>query len=402
MPVRAADSEISIENFGKRAFLRPMQRQELEYSIRDAEERLQRPDILEMAGGDPATLAKQLGREKLMLDEGTPPDYDGPTLNKLTKKLNKCDKILTNGMPTHTMMERGRPADVMHFDAHMNHRHADAEDGVYTTKRADLARKNYIIALEGKTPNSLDTNFLSHGILRTDTVRGNPELFRKNYDFTAWRESVEADLAGQLDEEEYLFFCGLKALDWADTNIRRKLDWSIQHFDLAMARWRSEQNGKSTSADTTFHDTTVADAIVDDLEEDVDEEAPRAFVAPPTVKLKEGDPAPLPRVKPGRFSPPRIQAEPGWPGDKLKELGVSLRQFLMRVTKRTNLGQIEYSWIRTGDWPVEKHKQAMAVLRQLQGTENLSKGRERKRGGGEPGTASEPAQPETPEPLPGV
>ncbi|MEK7638630.1 MAG: hypothetical protein AAB388_00560, partial [Patescibacteria group bacterium] len=38
------------------------------------------------------------------------------------------------------------------------------------------ARKNYLIALETKSPTSLDMNFLSHGILRTDTVRGNPEI----------------------------------------------------------------------------------------------------------------------------------------------------------------------------------------------------------------------------------
>ena len=397
MTVRATESEISIENFGGRTFLRPMQRQELEYSIRDAEDRLQRPDILEMAGGDPATLQKQLQREKRMLDEGTPPDYDGPTLNKLVKKLEKCDRILTNGMPTHTMMERGRPADVMHFDAHMNHRHADAEDGVYTTKRADLARKNYIIALEGKTPSSLDTSFLSHGILRTDTVRGNPELFRKNYDFTAWRESVEADLAGQLDEEEYLFFCGLKALEWADINIRRKLDWSIQTFDLAMARWRSEQNGKAMG---------TAHGVVDEPEEYAGDEAPITFSEPLTAKVRKGDPEPLPRVKTGRYAAPRIQVEPGWPEDKLKELGVTLRQFLMRVTGNREIGQVGYGWIRTGDWPVEKHNQAIAVLRKLQGTENLTKARERKRGGGEPGDALdaslEPAQPETPEPLPDV
>ena len=397
MTVRANESEISIENFGKRSFLRPMQRHDLEYSIRDAEERLQRPDILEMAGGDPAILTKQLQREKRMLEEGTPPDYDGPTLNKLVKKLDKCDKILTNGMPTHTMMERGRPADVMHFDAHMNHRHADAEDGVYTTKRADLARKNYIIALEGKTPSSLDTNFLSHGILRTDTVRGNPELFRKNYDFTAWRDSVEADLAGQLDEEEYLFFCGLKALEWADVNIRRKLDWSIQTFDIAMARWRSDEDIKAGRASYPTSRNGV------DTSEEVEaDEAPRSFVAPRTAKRKEGDPEPLPRSRTGRYGTPHIQVEPGWPEDKLKELGVTARQFLMRVTGSTEIGHTAYEWLRTGDWPDEKHKQAMAVLRKLQGTANLGKGRERKIGGEEPDDASEPAQPETPEPLPNV
>jgi hypothetical protein len=394
MSVRGTDRELSIEEFGKRQFLRPMQRRELEASIRDTEERLQRPDILEMSGGDPATLQKQLAREKRMLEEGTPPDFDAATLRKIAKqKLPKCDGILTNGMPTHTMMQRGRPSDVMHFDAHMNQRHADAEDGVYTTKRADLARKNYVIALESKSPESLDVNYLSHGILRTDTVRGNPALFRKNYDFTAWRESVEADLAGQLDDEEYLFFCGLKALEWADVNIRRKLDWSMQTFDLAMARWREEQNGKGGHESVEDDEELEPKADGEPIEEPVVSEAPR------TVKRKPGDPEPLPRSQTGRYGQPRIQVEPGWPKEQLERLGVSQRQFLVRVMGKPGISQAEYGWVRTGDWPIERHKQAQAVLRRLQGVANLEKGRGRKRGGGEPDSESEPVQPETSEPV---
>ena len=376
MSVHATDAEISIENFGTKSFLRPQQRSELEFSIRNTEERLLRPDILEMAGGDPATLAKQLAREKRMLEEGTPPDYDGPSLNKIAQKVKKCEDVLTNGMPTHTMMERGRPSDIMHFDAHMNARHSDVHDGSFTTKRADLARKNYLIALEAKSPTALDVNFLSHGILRTDTVRGNPEIFRKNYDMTAWREAVEEELASQIDEETYLLFTGLKALEWSDVNIRRKFDWSIRTFDIYMARWRGEQAVKKNG--TAAREYPVHDEEpVEEQEELVAQKEEGVVPARLQAALKHANqmtteraqkvkkPAVQPLMPPpkiGRWHGPHTQMPVGWPKEALQALGISVLQFWKDLgEKRANLSTY-YKFARTGLWPEERGVKAQRLL----------------------------------------
>ena len=360
MPVHATDVEISIENFGKKSFLRPQQRSELEFSIRSTEERLTRPDILEMAGGDPATLEKQLVREKRMLEEGTPPDYDGPSLNKIAQKVKKCEGILTNGMPTHTMMERGRPSDIMHFDAHMNARHSDVHDGSFTTKRADLARKNYLIALEAKSPTALDVNFLSHGILRTDTVRGNPEIFRKNYDLTAWREAVEEELASQIDEETYLLFTGLKALEWSDVNIRRKFDWSIHTFDIYMARWREEQIVKKNGI--APREYPMLDEEETEEEQDRDEEFEKPSV-PIYARPKKPLVQPLmPPPKTGRWTGPHTQMPIGWPKEELQTLGIPVSQFWKDLgEKRTNFSTY-YKFTRSGLWPETRCTKAQRLL----------------------------------------
>ena len=358
MPVHATDVEISIENFGKKSFLRPQQRSELEFSIRSTEERLTRPDILEMAGGDPATLEKQLVREKRMLEEGTPPDYDGPSLNKIAQKVKKCEGILTNGMPTHTMMERGRPGDIMHFDAHMNARHSDVHDGSFTTKRADLARKNYLIALETKSPTSLDVNFLSHGILRTDTVRGNPEIFRKNYDLTAWREAVEEELASRIDEETYLLFTGLKALEWSDVNIRRKFDWSVSTFDIYMARWREEQMVKKNG--TAPHEYPVPDE--EEMEAEKDEETETRAV-PVFTRAKKPSVVPvMPPPKIGRWHGPHTQMPVGWPREELKALGIPVLQFWKDLGEKKTNTMSFYKFAKSGLWPEERCALAKRLL----------------------------------------
>ena len=397
MTVHATDAELSIENFGKKSFLRPQQRSELEFSIRNTEERLTRPDIMEMAGGDPATLEKQLVREKHMLEEGTPPDYDGSSLNKIAQKVKKCDSILTNGMPTHTMMERGRPSDVMHFDAHMNARHSDVQDGSFTTKRADLARKNYLIALEAKSPTALDINFLSHGILRTDTVRGNPEIFRKNYDLTAWREAVEAELASQIDEDTYLLFCGLKSLEWSDVNIRRKLDWSIQTLDIYMTRWREDQafknNGISTheyqmpdeeteepsvSGSGSVVPARLADALKFILPDDT--ERPQRAKKPPVEPL-------MPPPKMGRWNGPHTQMPVGWPKDDLQALGISVSHFWKDLGEKPTTLTSWYKYTRTGRWPEARCVKAQRLLEKY-----------RKQRDSEPASA-EPEIREHPEPV---
>ena len=335
------DKELSIEEYGKRSLLRPAQRQELERSVADIRERLSNPVVLELTGGDPATLEKQLAREEQMLVQGSPPTLTQSQATKMIAKLKKCEALITNGMPTFSMMERGRPSDVDHHVAHENARWQD-EDGQYTTKRAILARQNYLLTL---APSSLEPNLLSVATLRTDTVRGDPAKFRTNWDAVRWRETMEDEMQAAIDDEKYLLFCGLKAMQWADVTIRQKLDWDLATFDRAMERWREdpEMHPQGTNAPSTPNgQRTDTDAL-------------------PLVSPDPGGVPAVPFVE-------RIQAPEGWPRKELETLGVSQYKFL----KQCQFSHASFSrWSESGQWPPERYETAMAALAELRRSQAL-------------------------------
>lgn len=334
MPEMLSERELTIEEYGKQNFLRPVQRQELERSIAGIEERLAQPILLEIVGGDRDALEKQLIKEREMLTRGTPPRLDAAGQRRVYKKMQKCEDIIVNGLPTFTMMERGRPADVDHYVAHENAPHRD-EDGKYTTKRAIQAWKNYRLTLD---PHSIEPNFLSIASLRTDTVRGNPALFRKNYDHIKFREYIEDTLADQLDDETYFTFCGLKALEWAEATICRKLDWTQKLYDVAMGRWRVDMGKRELPA--THEQRAESNPDFDsNIEMEVSE---IAALAP----VKHG-----PNRTFGAYEP-RVQIEPGWPRGELDKYNISVTEFCKEWGQKSNT--LFYKFARDGQW-VERH-----------------------------------------------
>ncbi len=347
-----SERELSIEEYGKRSILRSVQRQELERSIVGIEERLAQPILLEMTGGDKAALEQQLVKEREMLARGTPPHLDAAGQRRVYTKMQKCEDIIVNGLPTFTMMERGRPADIDHHVAHENARHHD-EDGHYSTKRAILAWKNYRLTLD---PHSIEPNFLSIASLRTDTVRGNPTLFRKNYDHIKFREYIEENLAEQFDDETYFLFCGLKVLEWAEVTICRKLDWTQKMYDAALARWQKDviKLNPQSSNGMSQHDRGEDKNALPEPEE-----VERAEMAP---SGKRG-----PHRTPGgilaKSYEPRVQIEPGWPRQELKDLDVSIQTFCREWRCSPTLF---HKFARDGKW-VERHLHtARATLARLQ------------------------------------
>lgn len=343
--------ELSIEEYGKHNFLRPVQRQELERSIAGIEERLAQPILLEMAGGDREALEKQHAKEQAMLASGSPPRLDAVGQRHVYKKMQKCEDLIVNGLPTFTMMERGRPADIDHHVAHENAPHQD-EDGKYTTKRAIQAWKNYRLTLD---PHSIEPNFLSIASLRTDTVRGNPALFRKNYDHIRFREYIEENLAEQLDDETYFTFCGLKALEWAEATIRSKLDWTQKMYDVAMTRWRKDTH--KTQLPVTYERGAEFGGAV--YQEEVEPEV-QGIATPKSIKRgKNGmDMALLHKAY-----EPRVQIEPGWPRNELQHYGISVADFCKAWGQKSTT--LFYNFTKKGQW-VERHLHtARAALERL-------------------------------------
>lgn len=365
------DHELSIEEYGKRGFLRPAQRQELERSIAGIEERLAQPILLEITGGDRAALEKQLVKERGMLERGMPPRLDAAGQRRIYKKMQKCEDIIVNGLPTFTMMERGRPQDVDHHVAHENAPHHD-EDGRYTTKRVIQAWKNYRLTLD---PNGIEPNFLTIASLRTDTVRGNPALFRKNYDHIRFREFIEDRLAEQLDEESYFTFCGLKALDWSEASILRKLDWTQKMYDVAMERLRQDMSSREIRErnapigeheDVLVSEDVISKTITDfQSASEINERFLKAISQQETSAaepVKRG-PHRTPGAILAKSGEPRVQIEPGWPREELRELGITIQTFCKEWKVQTGLF---HKFVKEGLW-VERHlKTARATLLRLQ------------------------------------
>mgnify|MGYP001566107895 FL=1 len=347
-----SDRELSIEEYGKKTFLRPVQRQELERSIAGMEDRLTQPMLLEITGGDRAALEKQLVKERGMLARGTPAQLDMTRQRRIYKKMQKCEDIIVNGLPTFTMMERGRPQDVDHHVAHENAKHRD-EDGHYTTKRAIQAWKNYRLTLD---PNSVEPNYLTIASLRTDHVRGNPALFRQNFDHIRFKELVEESV-NQVDDESYYLFCGLKMLDWAEKTIRRKLDWTQGMYDAAMERWRSDMQrvGLQQQADD---EVESADTV-----ESEDEVEPEPVISSHAVPEKRD----LRHHTPGRLlqtlKEPRVQISRGWPKNELLKYGIGVGEFCKEWGHSSNT--LYYKFTKNGLW-VERHlKTARIALAKL-------------------------------------
>lgn len=261
MPEHLDAKALSIQEYGKQHFLRPHQRDELERSIAHIDERLANPVILELTGGNREALLKQRTNEAAMLHRGTPPRLSAPDLKKVYTRLKKCEELITNGQPSWTQMERARPSDIDNFIAHENTRHADRDDGTYTTKRAVLARKNYLMTLDWNLPQErrgLAPHEMSQAVLRSDTVRGDSPAYRRNYDFIQWEDATEASLSAEIDDDTYAFFVGLKTLGWADSSIQKKLDWTQPMYAAAMARWRGEAQGQHASTAQNGAQVTAA------------------------------------------------------------------------------------------------------------------------------------------------
>ena len=352
-----SEQQLSIEDYGKHSFLRPVQRQELERSIAGIKERLAEPILLEIAGGDRDALAKQLVKEQAMLVRGTPPQLDMAGQRRIYKKMQKCEEIIVNGLPTFTMMERGRPQDVDHHVAHENAPHRD-EDGKYTTKRAIQAWKNYRLTLDNQ---SIEPNFLSIASLRTDTVRGNPAAFRKNYDHIRFREYIEEGLAEQLDDETYFQFCGLKTLDWSEATIKRKFDWTQKMYDVAMERFCTEMGVSHSPANMPQHAEPHQSETAYDSTESVETTVPIVPALSPV--LAQATKKPRTGMLLHTAYEPRVQIEPGWPEEELRKYNIGVTEFCQAWGQKSNT--LYYAFKKEGQW-VERHlKTARAALETL-------------------------------------
>ena len=232
MPTTATAEELTVDSLAEKRYLRVGQRQELEQSTQDIRAALQNPDREALI--DPGTLHKQLRDFDKMLASGTPPEYDGSSKNKVNRIRVHLEEQLQNGMLTFTEMERGRPDDVDKYHAYHK-----------VNTKLSLAWKNCCIILDR---NNGEYNFLSISRLRTDTVRGDPRAFKKNWDNIAWNKIIEEDLERDLGDEAYLEFLELKVVEWAKPNICKKLQWTPEMYEAAMQRLRDSKGSNGHQA----------------------------------------------------------------------------------------------------------------------------------------------------------
>lgn len=252
----ATPQELSVPELASKNYLRAEQRNQLEDSIRRTESMLANAErSVDVAPEDLESLAKQLGREKEMLEAGTPPEYDLNSKRKIYQIKNDLEARFTHVIPTFTQMERARPDDQ---DFHIAWERTHQQDV--------LAWKTCLLILD---PHNTEPNFLSVSRLRSDTVKGDPRAFRLGFDNMDWNQEVEADLSATLDDASFYQFLALKSADWAEATICKQLGWSKDLYAVAMRRWRESLPVLPLEANGTHVETIeVPDEFVTGSEEE--------------------------------------------------------------------------------------------------------------------------------------
>lgn len=353
MPEHIPDSELTVDSLAKKTYLRIDQRRDLEQGIRAAKERLEQPMLLELTGGDPDMVRKQLARENAMLDEGTPPQLSSTQTARICRLEQHLRDQIMHAMPTFTMMERARPTDIDHHVA-WEREH----------KRRVLAWKTCLLMLD---PHNTEPNFLSIARLRSDTVKGDPRRYTQNFDQIKWEEVIEDDLIRDLDDGAYQTFLEYKLLGWSKPSIYKAMAWTPAIYEAAMERLRRSHHAGQEAEQADDEKEQLPDGGKEDKQDDEltpetetsQEDATQRSARPTTASNKNG------RVyinpNPGTL---RIKKPKHWLRDTLKRHGQTIEQF----TKET----LSYKYPQTlrdqdskGSWTPHFHTKVELGLEQL-------------------------------------
>jgi hypothetical protein len=219
--------QAAVAEYSKKAYLKPLQRQELKRNVEAAEYMLAHQGSLEGVGLAPDydLAQRNLERDKQMLASGTPPELPVSERNFLFKLQNKLQTMITWDMPTHDQMQRDTAANV---DFHMGH--------MATHKLNIPAWKNIRMTLDRDNDG---VNFTNMEILRTNTPpKGDPRRYWRGFENVSWEAETSAELASQIDDESYLKFLEMKLKNWSVATICRELSWDKAHHEAAMTRFR--------------------------------------------------------------------------------------------------------------------------------------------------------------------
>lgn len=217
----------TIQSLARQVYFSPMQRSKVRHSIDHLEHTIRSAHSLGAAAVAPniEMLEANLERDKQMLANGTPPEYDGRTRNKLFALRKELIETITNDEDflTHDEMERPTPTNqsrLMRFERRQ--------------KKRVLAIKSINRILD---PTNDDIDFCSVFQWRDDTrPQGNPRNYWHGFDGVEWETALDKELAENLDDGVYYQFLELKSADWAAANIMRKLGISDRVYAACMQR----------------------------------------------------------------------------------------------------------------------------------------------------------------------
>lgn len=323
VPETIPDHELTVESLAKKTFMRPEQRQDLQRSIDSQQERLTNPIILELTGGDPEAVRKQVAKETEMLARGAPPKLGSAQLAKVHRLEAMLRERITHAIPTYGMMERARPTDVDHHVA-WERQH----------KRDVLAWKACLQILD---PNNTEPNFLSIARLRSDTVKGDPRKYTQNFDTIKWAETIEEDLVRDMDDSVYHRFLEYKVLGWSKPSICKELHFSDKMYEAALERLRRSMQGKQEpedEADVTWAAEDEADDQPAAPTESEDPEEPQDDARPLRRSERQGTIFEGPQ---NRFAKkPREERPKMWLHSTLNARGMSFSRFCDTILQRTD------------------------------------------------------------------
>jgi hypothetical protein len=276
----------------------------IEESVEHLNFMMRDPETREVAVPNTDRLMANLRKDEQMLAEGTPPEYDSITKNKLNRLRLKLEEEIQRGMPTADMMERPIPNNI---DLHV------------WWERENVQRVAAWKAIcRTLDPHNAEPNFTNIARLRPSTPPvGNPRKYWQNFDAVSWAEGIEETLLHELDDDAYHTFLELKILDWTKASICKELALTPAMYEAAMERLRTSRMAKRT--------LEVASEF-----EEAEEEVP--------------DTEETPKEDPSRKFP-----EQPWILERLPNTGMNLNQF-ERWCKITNLGRLARGQLKLTDF----------------------------------------------------
>ncbi len=222
------DKDISVATLAKKSYLVPSQRRQIQESVDHLNFMMKDPETREVAMPNTDRLASNLNKDLRMLEEGTPPNYDALTKNKLNTLRRKLETDIQHGMPTADMMERPTPNNI---DLHIWWERENVE--------RIAAWKAVCRSLD---PNNDEPNFTNIARLRPSTPPiGNPRKYWQGFDAITWEKDIEEHLDITIDDDTYRTFLELKLLEWAPANIKRELGLTDAMYEAAMERLRTNK-----------------------------------------------------------------------------------------------------------------------------------------------------------------
>lgn len=340
--------ELTVPELAKRSYLVPSQRRQIQESVDHLQFMMRDPETREVAVPNTDRIAANLDKDMRMLQEGTPPEYDSLTKNKLNALRKKLEEQIQRGMPTADMMERSIPNNI---DLHIWWEREN-------TQRV-AAWKAICRTLD---PHNDEPNFTNIARLRPSTPPvGNPRKYWQGFDAISWEDQIEDTLTSELDDEVYHLFLELKLLDWTKAGICKELAFSNEMYEVAMERLRTSRAGRRTAeslaspAPSPRPRPPTGDPDEDEDEEedeDEDEELPDVDEEEAEdIRIHAGSlrgARPLPRVdlQPGAYRPDpwcdTIQ-------ERLDALGLEVLQFTKLTRGREKISPVHLrTMMKTG------------------------------------------------------